>query len=203
MTAVTGEAIVRIAGAPAMLFVHDGAIMGMTSQTAEHSIVGRIRVTVVAGGPFSRVGACVNREAMREPRATPGRGRVARLAGGWECCGDVIRICDTGEGRRVTGIAKRWRSGELVGHVTVRALDRRMRAGEREPRCAVVKFGAQPLHCGMAQLAILRERRRHVIGTGRRIELRKMTRDACCGRAGKPAAGVTRGAARRNMRSHQ
>jgi hypothetical protein len=203
MAAITGEAIVGITGATAVLFIHDGAIMGMTVQTGEYRVIGRIRVTVVAGGPFPRVGTCVNRETMRESCAPPGRGCVTRLAASRECRGDMVRIRDTGEGRRVTGVAKGWRAGKLVGDVTIRALDRRMGASEREARCAVVKFSPQPLHCRMTQLAILRERCRYVIGAGCRIEFRNMARDAGYRCAGESALRMTRGAACRNMGAHQ
>ena len=78
-----------------------------------------------------------------------------------------------------------------------------MRTSEWEARVAVVELGAQPLNRRMAQLAVLRECRRHVIGTGCRMKFREMARDAGCGRPGKPSLCVTRGAACRNVRAHQ
>jgi hypothetical protein len=146
MTAIAGETVVGITRASAVLFIHDGAIVGVTGQTGEYPVIGRIRVTVIAGGPFPRVGAGVNGETMRDSCARPGRRCVTRLAGSGECCGDMVRIRDTGESRGVTGIAKGWRTGELIGHVTICALDRRMRTSEWEAGLAMVELGAEPLH---------------------------------------------------------
>jgi hypothetical protein len=58
--------------------------------------------------------------------------------------------------------------------MAIRALNRRMRAGQREPRTAVIEGRTAPLGCAVADLAILRERSRGMVRRRGGVVFRKM-----------------------------
>lgn len=128
---------------------------------------------------------------------------MTRLTRVRESGSHVIRIGDGREFGGVTGITGCGCARVLVADMTVGALYRSMSTRQWKPCLAVIKRGAEPLNCGMAQLAILRESRRDVIGGGCGVVIRQMAGHARRRRSGKPALRVTGQATGCGVGSHQ
>ncbi len=114
-----------------------------------HQLVIPVRMARLARG--RKVRPC-QREfcgAMVEGRGLPRRRGMARLAVLAEVAGNVVRIRRAGEIRAVTLIAIRKHQRIVVVDVARLALDRGMRARQREFRSTVVERGAGPRGCGM------------------------------------------------------
>lgn len=155
-----------------------GPALGMASRASEDRVVGRVGVT---GGTHAIRSTMVGREpSVIESGALPRIGVVTGLAGSWKIRRCVVRIRRGLIVGLVTGIAVR-RNRSVVGvHVTTGAGDRCVLAGERE-RCVVVIERRRDPRCRvMAHLALLREPRLNVVGTGRAVEILRVARDAAC-----------------------
>ena len=122
VTTITGQAVVNIAGASPVFVVHDHAIMSVAINATEDRVVRRVCVAVIAGLPLAGVCSRVYGELMAQPRARPRGGRVTGLACRWKSRGNVVRVGDARECRRVTRVACRGCSRELVADVTIQTL---------------------------------------------------------------------------------
>ncbi len=105
---------------------------------------------------------------------------MALLASLWEIRLHVIRICGALEVLQVATHASRVRAGQIViaVYVTLRTLQRRMRAGQREAGGRMVKGRARPGGGAVALLAGLREARGNVIRIRRALEILQVAADA-------------------------
>ena len=77
---------------------------------------------------------------------------------------DVVRVCRCGKGSTMTGKTTCWCIGELIPHMTVGALGRRVSAAQREAGAVVVKRCTLPPCRCVTQLAVLRKTRSDMIG---------------------------------------
>ena len=93
----------------------------------------------------------------------------------------MIRIGGAVKVRLVAADACGVGAGQVVIaiHVTLCALQRRMRAGQREARSRVIEGSVAPGRGVMALLASRWEVRLHVIRIGRSVEIRLVAADAC------------------------
>ena len=116
-----------------------------------------------------------------ERRVPPRRGGVALLTRLREVRLHVIRIGRSLEIRLVAADAGCVRAGQVVIaiHVTLCALERRMRAGQRESRGRVIEGRITPRRRVVALLACRREVRLYVIRIRRSVEIRLVAADAC------------------------
>ena len=148
-----------------------------------------------------------SRGRVIEGCVTPRRRGVALLTGGREVRLHVIRIRRAVEIRLVAAYASRVCTGQvvIVIDVTLGALQRRVRAGEREARRGMIECRSSPRCCVVALLAGLREARRHVIRIRRALEVFQMAADASGIRAGQVVVvvDVTLGARNRRVRARQ
>ncbi len=144
---------------------------------------------VVKGSARPRCGVVALRASLREARC-----RVRRIVGRVEV---VLVATDT---RRVGG-------GQVViaVHVALDALQRDMRASQREAGGRVIERRVTPRRRGVALLASLREIRLHVVRIGGALEILQMARYASRVRAGQVviAVHVALHALQRSMRAGQ
>jgi hypothetical protein len=115
-----------------------------------------------------------------EGRGGPIGRAMARLAGLRESSRRVRRIIRAIEIRQVAADASRVRAGQVVIaiHVALRALQGRVRAGQREARRRVIKGRIAPARGCVALLAGLREVGLHVIRVRRAVEIGQVAADA-------------------------
>ena len=121
-----------------------------------------------------------SRRRVIEGRVAPSGGGVALLTGLREIRLHVVRIRRSLEIFQVAADAGSVGAGQIVVtiHVALRALQRRMRACERESRGRVIEGRVAPRCRSVALLARRREVRLHVIRIGRSVEVRLMAADA-------------------------
>jgi len=165
------------------------AVFGRALEDTVHVATGACRSGVLSGERKCR-------GAVIEGRTGPLRGVVARFAGLWESGAHVVRIGGVLELRKVTRDARRRQSSVLVVHVTSRAGNRCMSAGQREACGAVVKRGAGPLRRVVAQRAVLRETGGYVIRIRGALILEQVTGGTRGAESGEPSihmAGRTGG----------
>ena len=117
---------------------------------------------------------------MIESGPQPARRRMAALAGGREAGRNVIRIGDGHIDSLMARVAIERRARKPPADVTIRANHPGVRAGEREPRQAVVERGRGPRRGGMADFARRRKARRLVIRVRRVVILGDMAGHATC-----------------------
>lgn len=157
----TGCRVIRIRGAVVIGFVARIAVRGSAGENAAHVATGARHRGVRTGQRKWRV-------AVIERRVQPGRGSVANRAVGRISARDVVGNAATDRSRvvvilRVASIAIRGESAGVIVRMAGSARDRGVRAGERKRRVVVVERRVQPSCCRMAQRAILREIRGHVV----------------------------------------
>lgn len=121
--------------------------------------------------------------ARREPGVIEGCvepiGRVvASCASSRESRGHVIWIVRSRVIALVTAIAVGWNGCVVVVHVTARACNARVRAGQREASVVVIERRRRPSCSVVANVALLRESYGCVIRIVRVLEIRQMTRHA-------------------------
>jgi len=182
MAAVAGRAFIPIPRYLGVMRV--GFRLSMTAEAIEHLVVARVRVTGRAARPGTAMPARVDAEIepiVIEVRRLPSRSRVTGHALRVEGRRRMIRIRRRFVVRPVARIAVGRRAGVLVVRVALRARDRRMRPGQREPcRCMIearglpgsgrVAGGARRRHAGRD---VIRIRRRFVVGTMAGIAIRR------------------------------
>jgi len=134
-----------------------------------------------------RAGQRKSRGRVIECCIAPRSGGVALLASLWEIRLHVIRICGALEVLQVATHASRVRAGQIViaVYVTLRALQRRMRTGQRKSGGRMVEGRARPSGGAVALLARLREARGDVIRIRRALEILQVATDAGRIRAGQ------------------
>ncbi len=96
----------------------------------------------------------------------PGDGRMAGIASSWKPGRRMIRIRRSLVVGHVAGRTSSSRQVVVPVHMTLRALQARMGAGEREPCGRMIEGCVCPRNCIVAALAGLRESRLYVIGIG-------------------------------------
>lgn len=138
----------------------------MTVQTVEDGVIAGICMTVIARRPFARVLTGIDGEAVTEHGTCPARGRVTAFTGFRETSRNVIGIGHRFIRRPMTRITVGGCFGISSPDMATEALHGRMRARERETGSAVVEYGARPLACAVASLAIGRKARCSMIGIG-------------------------------------
>ena len=177
-----------------------GLRLQVTSCAREDGVVRRICVT---GSAHSISSAVVRGEpSVVERGSRPRRRGVARLAGGGKSCRGMVRVGRILIVRFVTGVAIGRDRCVVVVHVAICAGHRGMCARERESRVVVIERGRTPRCRGVAQVALLRESRGHVVRVGRSLEVLQMARNAGCAREVIVVAGVAIGAQPRRNRMH-
>lgn len=172
MTRITGQAVIGVSRHALVFVVHFDLGVFMTVQTIEDGVVAGIRMTVIARRPLASVLTCVYREAVIEYSPCPARGRVTAFAGLRETSGNVIWIGYRFIRRPMTRITVCRSSGISSPDMATETLHGRMRARERETGPAMVEYGASPLACTVASLAIGRKARCSMIGIGGLVVLR-------------------------------
>ena len=115
---------------------------------------------------------------MIESGLRPGRGVVARGAGGGEARRDVIRIIGSGVIGLVTSVAVCGQRCVVVVGMACSALHRDMRTGKWEYSVVVIERRRTPAVCRVARRAVRRKSRRDVIGAGGAVEVGLMARVA-------------------------
>jgi len=128
---------------------------------------------------------------------------VARLAGCREVRSDVVRIGRAVVIRHVAQVARAAGQVVVVVDVALGALQVRMTSGQRKAHGIVIEARRLPRGCVVAELAGLRDVRRHVIGIGRLLIIRKMASAAGCRRALKVVPGVAGIAGQRSVHAGQ
>jgi hypothetical protein len=142
-------------------------IMRMAGDAGKHGVIARVGMAVSTHRPFSLMRSAVNRESgVAEYSPAPPRRGVAWSAVSWESSRHVVGIGSAAVLPGMAGITVSRRSGIHACDVTVRALNRCMRAGQSIRRSAVIKEGRPPGRCGVADGAILRETGRDMIRVG-------------------------------------
>ena len=136
-----------------------------TSRISAGQVVVAVHVAAGAGDGRVRPGQREPGGRVIEGRIAPGRRRMALLASLREIRLHVIRIGRALEVLQVAAHARGVRVGQAVipVHVALRALQRRVCAGQREARCGVVETRARPRRGVVALLAGLREVRLYVV----------------------------------------
>src|SRR6185437_892029 len=104
------------------------------------------------------------------------RRAVAHLALLWEPGRRVVRIVGVLEVLQVAGNACRTEIGELPVRMAALALQRGVRAGEREAAQGVVESGVRPGNRAVADGAIDGESAADVVGIGRFLKIGHVTR---------------------------
>jgi len=143
------------------------------------------------------------RLAVIEFRSRPLRGRVAKRAILRESRCHMVRIGGLLVVGQVARSALRGQPRVLPRRVALRARQRHMRSGQREFRLAVIELRPGPLRGGVADSAILREARRHVVRVGRLLIVGQVARTALRGQACVLARRVALRAGHRHVRSGQ
>ena len=141
----------------------------MASDAGEDRVIRRIGVAIGAGCPHARMIAAIDgKPRVVEGRTRPSRGGVTGVAGSRKGRSHVVGVGSAGIVGLVTAIAKSVGGGEVVviAHVTLRALQTGMSAGERESRSGVIERRAGPVRGGVADRAVLREAGRSVRRVG-------------------------------------
>jgi len=160
--------------------VEVGLMAGDASRVGAGQIVIAVHVALLALHRRVRAGQREAGGRVIERRGAPRRGVVALLAGGGEAGLHVVRIRRFVEIRLMAGHASCIGAGQVVVVVDVAllALHRRVRTGQREARCRMVKGSARPRRGVVALLARGGEPRLHVVGVGRIVEVRLMAGNA-------------------------
>ena len=129
---------------------------------------------------------------MIECGACPGRCAVALLTSLRESRTDMVGIRRALEIFQVAADASRVRAGQVVipVHVALRALQRGMRAGQREAGSRVIESRAHPRGRAVALLAGLRESGLHMVGLRRALEIFQVAAGASRVRTGQGVVAV-------------
>ena len=166
MALVAINAVVDVAAH--ILMVRISSRLGMAIRALEDGVVTRTgvagctnpcRVTVVSVEP-SMVEGCAR---------PPGNNLMAGLAGGRESRSNVIRVVCGLVYSFVARVTISWKRGVVVVHMAVGTLDGCMRAHQREGCVVVVERSRLPRGRAVANVALLRESARDVIGIGCRL----------------------------------
>jgi hypothetical protein len=145
-----------------------------------------------------------NREPGVIERRTQPRGRrMTGLARGREPRSHMVRIGGSAVIRLVTRIAVRGRAGELTVDVATRAGHGGVGARQGKAGGVVIESGRRPRRGVVADLTLLRESRRLVIGIIRLVVIAEMARHAGCVRNLEIPAHVATGAGKLHMRAGQ
>ena len=111
---------------------------------------------------------------MIERCSCPRCRRVARRACSWEPRRRVVWISRAGVIRLMARVAIRGYRGVVVVHVAIGAGHRGVRPSQRERRVVVIKRRRLPCRGVVAQVASLRESRRHMVGSRGAIKVGEM-----------------------------
>lgn len=160
-------------------------------------------VTVTAGHRGVLTGQRKRSQIVIVRRRNPSRGAVTHRTGGGEGRRSVIGIRRGIEVGQVTGDAGRIEPRIFSAGMAARAVQRNVRAGQREQRARMVEFRAQPLHRRMANGAVGRKSGRDVIRIGRFLKGGQMARIAILRRARVFPGEMTTAAACGNMRARK
>ena len=179
--------VIRIGGA-----LEIGEVAADASGIRRGQVVIPIDVTLGALQCGVRTGQRESSRRVIERRIAPRRGGVALLASLRDVRGHVIRIGGALEIGEVAADASGVRHGQVVVaiHVTLGALQRSVRSGQRESRGRVIEGGIAPRRGGVALLAGLREARSHVVRIGGALEIREVAADASGVRRGQVVVAV-------------
>lgn len=154
-------------------------VVSVACNAREHGVVARVSVAIGAGRPFSRMSAGIDGELIVGKCGTCPRGRrMARCARRWERSRKMVRIRDTGVVGLVARVTIGRCSGVTASHVTVRASDLCVRAGQRENGLRMIEGRRYPCACVVADFAGLWESGSDVIRVRCVIEIRQMARIA-------------------------
>ena len=203
MAGVAICAVIDIVANASMLLVHDGLVMGMAVETAEHGIVRGIGVAIIAGIPLPSVRAGINWELMVEGSPRPSSGVVTAFAGFGESRRKMIWIGNRFVFFPVATVTVSRRTRISSSDVTTYTAHRCVRASKRKTRPAVVKHGALPLGGAVASLAAGWKTCRRVVRIGSGVVVLQMTRDTRSIQPGVLPIAVTTRASERNMRPSQ
>ena len=130
------------------------------------------------------------RGAVIECCARPRDGAVARVAGRREASLHVIRV---GRGLKILHVAGRAGGGGQVVvavHMALRAWQRGVSSGQREPSRCVIEGGSGPRDGGVAALADLREPDLGVVRVSGSLVVLQVAGDACRARQIEVSVGV-------------
>jgi len=174
MALIAIRAVIDIAADTLMVRV--GLALSVTVRTLEHRVI-------VGIGMASRTDACGSAMVRREPGVVEGGSKPARrgvtgLAGRREACRYVIGIRSALIDAFVARVAIGRNAGVVVVDVTVGASHAGMRAGQREWRVVVIKARWNPRCGGVADFALLREARRHVVRIRCPLKILQVARSA-------------------------
>ena len=128
---------------------------------------------------------------------------MACVAGGRETRGGMCRVGRALVVRHVAGGAHPAGQGVISIHMALRALQRSVRAGQREARCRMVKGRICPGNRVVACLASLRKIGLHVVWIRRALEVFEVARHAGCAGQVVVSIHVALGAGRSGVRASQ
>lgn len=174
MALIAVHAVVNVSTHVSMIPV--GVRLGVAIGALENAVVGRIGM---AGGANSICVSVSHRKpGVIERRAQPSRGGMAGRAGGGKASRHVVRTVGRLIVRLVTAETIRRYGRVVVVHVTTRAWNRGMRAGQREARIVVIERGWAPRRRVVAHVTLLRESDRNMVWIVRVLKVRQVTADA-------------------------
>lgn len=112
-------------------------------------------------------------------RSAPGSRGMTGFAGGWETYLHMVGVGGAVVILHVTGGARSTRQAVIPANMAQRALQRGMRAGQREPGVGVIEGGAAPRGGVVTLLAGLRKSRLHVVGISGPLKVLQVAGYAC------------------------
>ena len=185
MALVAINAVVDVA--THVLMFRIGIRLGMAIRTLENGVVTR---TGVAGctNPCRVAVVSVEPSMVERCARPPGNNLMAGLAGGRESRSNVIRVVCGLVYSFVARVTISWKRGVVVVHMAVGTLDGCMRAHQREGCVVVVERSRLPRGRAVANVALLREVSRHVIGVRGVLVVLQVATHA--GRAGQVVVSV-------------
>jgi len=173
----------------------------VAARALEHRIVRRIRV---ASGAHSIGVPVIEREegviGGRQSRRNPRRRGMAGSAGGRPSRRHMVRIRGPGEIRLMAGVTSRRRAGKNIVDVALDAINRGVRAGQREGRAVVIERGPGPCSGRMAGIARGGKPRRGVSRIGGAVPIGLMAAIAGGGQGCVVVIGVALCAGQGRMR---
>jgi len=179
------DAVVDIAGH--VLVIGISGRLRMAIRALKDGVVTWIGVASCADAIGVTV-ACVEPSVVESCARPAGNNLMAGLARGWESRCNVVGIVRGQIDGFMTRVTIGWKRGVVVVHVAVSALDGCVRAHQREGCVVVVKRGRLPRSSAVANIALLREVSRHVIGVRCVLVVLQVATHA--GRAGQVVVAV-------------
>lgn len=164
-----GTHVVRIRRRSEIRFV---ARVAVGRRASEHVV----DVTLIARYVHMRTRQGKRGVVVIEGRARPRSCCVAGIAGRGEASGRMIRVVRSVPVRLVAPVTRCGQGCVVVVRVALQALQRRVRSSQRESRVVVVEGRRAPSTCRVADRAVSRKTRGHVVGISRSAEIRLVTR---------------------------